>query len=390
MNHVIQCTLIRGGTLYTPKPEGTKDLLLIGDKIARIAPEIGPPGNFDLRVFDASGMSVVPGFIDLHVHLIGGGGEAGPTSRVPEITLSRLTTAGITTVIGVLGVDSVSRSLETLLLKVKALRQEGISAYMYTGSYHLPSLSITGSVKRDLALIDEILGAKVAISDHRTSLVTQEELARLAAEVRVGGMLSGKPGIVHVHVGDGSAGLSPLFQLVEKTPIPITQFLPTHTSRTITLLREGIEFVRQGGYIDLTAPSGAAGSKENFFTAVDEIAKSGIDMERVSLSSDGNGSMPSFDDQGQLIGMETGKVSSLCTTVSSLVASNTLPLPDALGLITTNPADRLGIGEGKGQLKEGMDADIVLLDEELRIEHVFARGRLMVQDGVAEVKGSFE
>jgi len=126
MSPGLQCTLIRDGTLYAPEEEGVKDLLIVGDRIARIADEIELPEDFDIRLFDASGLLVVPGFIDLHVHLIGGGGEAGPTSRVPEIRLSKITEAGITTLAGLLGTDNVSCHLETLLVKAKALCVEGI------------------------------------------------------------------------------------------------------------------------------------------------------------------------------------------------------------------------------------------------------------------------
>ena len=168
--------LFRGGKLYSPEQEGMRDLLIAGDRIARIAAHLDVPKGLDVEIIDAEGQLIVPGFVDLHVHLIGGGGEDGPTSRVPEIALSELTHAGITTVVGVLGTDNVTRGPEALLAKVKALRQEGISAYMYTGSYHLPSVTITGSVKRDIALIEEVIGVKIAIADHRGSQVTACEL----------------------------------------------------------------------------------------------------------------------------------------------------------------------------------------------------------------------
>lgn len=381
---------IQGGRLYTPQDQGLKDLLIADGIIAKIGRGSELSKGFEADIFDASHKIVVPGFIDLHVHLIGGGGEAGPASRVPEISLSKLTKAGITTVVGVLGIDNVTRSPETLLAKVKALRAEGLSAYMYTGSYHLPSATITGSVKRDIALIEEIVGVKIAISDHRGSQLTVEELARLASEARVGGMLGGKPGIVHLHVGAGSRGLSPVLEVIEYTEIPIGQFLPTHISRNASLLKQGIEFVRRGGCIDITAPSESLRWEKDILAITRDLQGSGIDLAKVTISSDGNGSMPRFNARGELIGMATGEVSSLSKTFKVLVESGITSLPDALKLITSNPADRLGLSGGKGRLGEGADADIVILDEDFRIDKVFANGRLMVDDGQAVVRGTFE
>jgi beta-aspartyl-dipeptidase (metallo-type) len=382
--------LIRRGKLYTPQDQGVKDLLIVGEIIAKIDRDIELPKGFEADIADVSGMLVVPGFIDLHIHLIGGGGEAGPTSRVPEIGLSEITEAGITTVVGVLGTDDVSRYPETLLAKVKALNDEGITSYMYTGSYHVPPPTITGSVKRDITLIDEVVGVKVAISDHRASQLTAEELGRIASEARVGGMLGKKAGIVHLHVGSGSQGLTPLLEVIEQTEIPISQFLPTHISRTSSLLKEGIEFVKRGGYIDITAPSDSLRWENDITSIMKEILESGINLENVTMSSDGNGSMPKFDEQGRLVGLATGDANSLSEALRALVKSNIIPLSEALKLIASNPADRLGISDRKGRVREGMDADIVVLDKDLRIVQVYAKGRLMVDEGKATVKGAFE
>ncbi|MCK4600570.1 beta-aspartyl-peptidase, partial [Candidatus Bipolaricaulota bacterium] len=363
VNQDLSFKLIKKGRLFQPQKQGTKDILIVNDKIFKICKQIVPPKDFDVHVVDAFGKFVFPGFVDLHVHLLGGGGEDGPTSRVPEISLSTLTEAGITTAVGVLGTDSITRYPEALLAKVKALRAEGLSAYMYTGSYHLPSPTITGSVKRDIVLIEEIIGVKIAISDHRSSQPTTDELAKLASEARICGMLAGKSGIVHVHVGGGSRGLDPILAVIKQTEIPISQFLPTHIGRDTTLLRQGIDFVNTGGCIDITVPNKA----NKAISIIKEFQESRIDLTKVTLSSDGNGSKPRFNGRGELTGMATGDVATLSKTLKVLVEGKVLPLPDALALITSNPADRLGISGRKGSIREGADADLLILDEELRI-----------------------
>ena len=379
--------LLRGGELYSPVHEGNRDLLISGDRIARIAAHLDVPKGLDVEIVDAEGKFIVPGFIDLHVHLIGGGGEDGPTSRVPEIALSELTQAGITTVVGVLGTDNVTRSPEALLAKVKALRAEGIGAYMYTGSYHLPSVTITGSVKRDISLIEEVIGVKIAIADHRGSQLTVHELARLASEARLGGMLGSKAGVVHLHIGKGQRGLGLIFDVIERTEIPIGQFLPTHVSKkNPVLLGQAIDFIEKGGTIDITADS----DENKTVSVIRELQEGEVNLAALTISSDGNGSVPRFNDQGELIGMATGNVASLGKVLRNLVNSNVLSLSEALRLITSNPADRLGLSNHKGRIQEGADADLVILDETLKIDQVFAKGQLMVNKGNVVVMGTFE
>lgn len=182
-------TLLQGAHLFAPEDRGICDVLLANGKI--IAVGAGIPGDIvpDCTVINLSGRMLCPGFIDQHVHLIGGGGEAGPTTRTPEVSLSRLTEAGITTVVGLLGTDSVSRHPASLLAKTRALNEEGITAWMLTGAYHVPSPTITGSVEKDVALIDRVIGVKCAVSDHRSAAPSGNQLASMAAESRVGGLL---------------------------------------------------------------------------------------------------------------------------------------------------------------------------------------------------------
>lgn len=61
-------------------------------------------------------------------------------------------------------------SLENLRVKAVALKDDGLTAYMWSGCYRVPSPTITGSLIRDMVLVDEVVGAgEIAISDHRGS-----------------------------------------------------------------------------------------------------------------------------------------------------------------------------------------------------------------------------
>lgn len=377
-------TIIRNGDIYTPEHIGVKDILIVGKKIVAIDEQIDLPENLTATIIDTFGKKVFPGLIDPHVHVLGGGGEGGPATRTPEIKLSDITKNGITTVVGVLGTDNVSRTIDALYAKTRGLCLEGISAYLFTGSFHYPASTITGSIKKDVAFFKEIVGVKTAISDHRDSHITQAEFARLSSEARFGGMLGGKKGIVHVHMGDGEQGLEPIYELLKQGNIPINQFHPTHISRNPMLLEQGIEFVKKGGSIDLNPEANV----KDTITVVSKLLE-GIDLSRVTFSSDGNGSHCVFNEAGELTGLGVSSVSIIIETLRGLIQSEILPLGDALKLFTSNPADILGL-EGKGRIAVGYDADLLILDNDLALDKLLANGQLMVDGGKVLVKGTFE
>jgi beta-aspartyl-dipeptidase (metallo-type) len=383
-------TLIRGGSVYAPEKLGRRDILIAGRVIAAIAEAIDLPAEFNPRVIRAAGKTIVPGFVDLHVHLLGGGGEAGPWSRTPEITLSKITRAGVTTVLGLLGTDDVSRRPETLLAKAMQLEQEGISAYIYSGSYQLPLATITGSLRKDLALIPQVVGVgEVAVSDHRSSQPSFDELCRIAAEARVGGMLGGKAGLVHLHVGAGDRRLDPVVRVVRETEIPIGQFLPTHLNRTRELMEHAIEFARLGGNIDITARGKDLDFHPTSAEAIRMALDAGISIDQISLSSDSNGSMPIFDARGHVVKLGVGDIQCLLQDWQLLVEAG-LSIEESLKIVTSNPAKRAGIFASKGSLAVGKDADLLILNRDLGVDSVLAKGRLMVVRGQVMVKGTFE
>ncbi|MBW2146230.1 MAG: beta-aspartyl-peptidase [Deltaproteobacteria bacterium] len=384
-------TLIRGGRIYAPAEMGNRDILIAAGKIARIADRIDFPQSFNVAVVEAEGKIVTPAFIDLHVHIIGGGGEGGHSTRVPEIQLSRITRAGVTTVLGVIGTDDVTRHPESLLAKAMGLEQEGISAYIMVGSYQFPPITITGSVRKDVALIPNVVGVgEIAISDHRSSQPSFEDLAKVAAEARVGGMLGGKAGLVQLHIGEGVKGLEYLFRLAEETEIPIEQFLPTHITRTPAVFDQAIRLAQMGGNVDITASGKKLNWRMSTSEALGKLLSARVPVERITLSSDSNGSMPMFDEKGALIRLAVGDIQNLYEDFRCLVSEEGFPVSDVLKCVTLNPARRIRIDGHKGSLEEGMDADLIVFDADWEIDKVYSMGRLMVSEGKPMVKGTFE
>ncbi len=386
-------TLIQKGLVFAPQPLGKKDVLILDDKIGAIS----EPGKIkvhgvDFHLVDASEKIVIPGFIDSHVHILGGGGEGGPATRAPEIKIEEIISSGVTTVIGCLGTDGTTRHMESLLAKARGLEIEGITTFIFSGSYQIPVVTATGSILSDLILIDKVIGAgEIAISDHRSSQPLFEEIARLAAECRLGGMLGGKAGVLHLHLGDGPRKLEMLFRLTKETEIPATQVIPTHVNRNRALFEEAVEFILQGGYIDLTAgsdPQIRGQAEMSIAEGIELVLEKRAPIDRVTVSSDSNGSLPFFDKRGNLLGLTIASQKSLLKNFRFLVKKKILSLEDATKLFSTNPAIFYKLKQ-KGKIEAGKDADLILLDKNYNLTDSLAMGRIMMRDRKLVAKGTF-
>lgn len=390
-------TLVTNVDLYAPAAMGEVDVLVADKRIAAIAPDLKNKITADssvMEVIDGRGKLMFPGLVDSLVHISGGGGEGGFHTRTPQMNLTDATLGGVTTVVGVLGTDATTRTLSDLLAKAHALETEGISTYCHTGSYQLPARTILDNVTDDIILIDKFIGiGEIAIADHRSSQLRSSELMRVASEARVGGMISGKAGIVSIHVGDSDSMLYLLHESIEKSDLPVTQFYPTHINRNGALLEAGMEWAKQGGYIDFTASTNEKFIEEGEVPAAKALADcldAGVAVSQLTMSSDGNASLPVFDDAGELVGLEVGRVGSLYEAFQEAVLECGVGIVDAISSVTLSPAQLLKL-KHKGRIEVGADADFILATKDrLLLEQVYAKGRCMVRAGKAVVKGTFE
>lgn len=384
-------TILRNVDLFAPEALGRTSLVIAGGKLIGLGTESAIcAGPFDVEVIDLAGARVIPGLVDGHAHTTGGGGEAGPETRVPAPCLSSFTRAGVTSVVGLLGTDAETRSMEELLAHTRALRAEGLGAWCYTGGYHLPPCTLTGSVRGDIVHLDSVIGVgELALSDFRSSQPTLDELLRIASEAQVGGMLAGKAGVVHLHLGDGDRGLDLVRRALEISELPARVFNPTHVNRQPKLFEEALELAQRGCTIDVTCfPVEDGDAALTAEVALGRYFDADLPRDRITASSDSGGCLPTFDAQGAMTHMDVGRSDTLAQTLANLVTGGRA-LESVLPAFTSNPATHLKLA-GKGLLRVGSDADLVVLGDDHLPRSVMAQGRWHLRDGEQRMRGTFE
>ena len=381
-----KAVLIRNAHVFSPDDLGVRDVLMVNGRFLAIDTDLDVKLP-DLETIDAKGKILTPGFFDQHIHVTGGGGEGGPVSRTPELVLSELVACGTTNVVGVSGTDFITRSIENLLAKVRALATEGVSTWMYTSNYRFPPSTMSGEVAKDIFMVPECLGVKIAMGDHRSSFPTEDELIHLLSDIRLAGMISGKIGVLHIHSGN-IPGAFDMYRDIVSRGFPIKHIRPTHCARVRHVFDSALEFAKAGGYIDFTTGGSCRfekGPAEAFVGAVE----AGVNPKLVTMSSDGHGSKPRFDEKGNMVGLAVCGIECNLSTVKELVGDYKMDIPTVLGFITRNVADSHGLKD-QGRVEVGAVANALLFDDNFNLTDVFAKGRGMMRSGDIIVKGVFE
>ena len=376
-------SLIKNGNVFTPQAIGKKDVLVCAGKIVQIADKIEEPAGYPTEIIDASGMKVAPGIVDTHVHLLGAGGGGGPDTRSSVVHFSTLACAGVTTVVGTLGLDTMGFGPRELYIRARALEREGLSTYMLTGSYVLPSVTITGAVSTDIVFVDKIIGLKIALREVMCKNPEKDLLKQVISEVMRAGRWSAKAGVVVAHLGDVPGSLSDVCDALEELMIPKQHFIATHINRSMEILEDAISCAKRGMIFDLTGNvpmSSSIPASRAFRIMLD----AGVPLENITFSSD-SGAFHTDNGHDVILPVDV-----CIKELQRMVNDERITLSDALTTLTANPARLYGLDNSKGCLEAGKDADIMLLDSALNVDTVMAKGRVLVSAGRPVVRGRLE
>jgi len=363
--------LIENGEVFDPAPRGRKSVLIANQQIEKVGAvdrRSLDSLNVPYEVIDASGCVVVPGLIDPHEHLLGSSGEGSLAKQSPMLFVDEICRAGVTTVVGVLGVDTTMKTLPGLLARVKALKEEGLSTFLWTGGYNVPPTTMLADVRQDMMFIDEVVGAgEIAISDERSMAPSARELAKVVFDAHVGGILTGKAGITHFHVGDSDQRLKPILDLVECFDIKPEWLFPTHIQRTKELMDEAIAFAIDGMPVNIDVVEQDVAKWAKYYL------EQGGPPSGFTISSDADSTTPDIF-YGQFC---------------ELVVKHKMPLELVLPFVTSNTARILKLTQ-KGKLERGCDADVLVLTRDsLDIQDVIAKGKRLVADGSCQTRAKF-
>jgi beta-aspartyl-dipeptidase (metallo-type) len=252
------------------------------------------------------------------------------------------------------------KNMMGLVGKVKGLREQGLDAYAWTGGYRVPPSTLLHAPREDILFVGEIIGVgEIAISDERSMDPDPAELAKIAHDAYDGGMLAGKCGLTHFHVGDHEARLAPVRNLIDNFSVRPSWLYATHIERNEALMKEAIALSHRGLNVDIDIVNEDLSEKLRFFI------DNGGNTDCLSISSDAAISSPR----------------TLYEQIRSAVKNHHFELEQVLRLATENPARIMKL-DRQGRLDHGKRADLLVLDEDsLEIVHVHARNGWMLRDG---------
>jgi dihydroorotase len=384
--------LLRGGRVVDASEgrDGTLEILLEGGRIAEVGPRLDAP---DARIIDCHGLIVVPGLIDMHVHLREPGYEAKETIRTGVRAAVR---GGFTTVCAMPNTRPVNDSPETTAGIIAEGRRWGLANV-------LPIAAVTrGSAGEELVDMQGLVAAgAIAFSDDGRP-VESDALMRQALEMAEA---AGSLVIDHCEVRALSAG-----GIVNAGPVADRLGVPgIPPSSEETLIARDIALARECGtrvHIAHVSTSGAAAAvaeakrsgvrvsaeaTPHHLLLTDESVGSGDPDHKMNpplrsesdvaaliealrggaidvIATDHAPHTPAEKARGLLeapfgvVGLETA----VSLVLDRFVAAGTISLGRFVELLAANPARLLGLA-GKGRIAVGADADLTVLDPDLAV-----------------------
>ena len=379
--------LVRGGWIVDPATgtDGRRDILLEGPAIAAVGADLAAAAD---RTVDASGLVVVPGLIDMHVHLREPGYEAKETIATGVRAAVR---GGFTTVCAMPNTDPVNDRPETIARILAEARRAGLANV-------LPIAAITrGSAGEELVDMAACVAAgAVAFSDDGRPVPSDAIMRRALAGAAAAKSLIidhcedralAAGGVMHEGRASARLGLPGISSASEEVMV----------ARDIALAEElgarvHIAHLSTSGGVAIVGQAKSRGVRVSAEATPHHLLLTDEDLRTADPDLKMNPPLRSAFDAAALVeGLRTGVIDAIATDhaphtaaekargfreapfgivgletavsliLDRLVAAGVIPIGRFVELFSTNPARLLGLA-AKGRIAAGADADLTILD----------------------------
>lgn len=379
----------------TPLEEIPDALILVEDGAIRwIGPRAAarlPPGATEL---DARALTAVPGFVDVHIHGAAGRDvmEATPEAlaAVAGHIARRGTTSFVATTVSA-GIEQTAHSLAGLARAIRS--QPGRQSENQAGTAECLGIHLEGpflsAARRGVHPAENLISPSAA--------VLARFLEAAAGCARILTLAPELAGSVEAIQAACRAGLVAAVGHTDATYAETSRAIEAGARHAVHVFNAMRPFShRETGVIgamltDARTTAEVIADGVHVDDAALRILLAAKGAERVILVTDATAATGMPDGNYRLGNIEVTVSGGVCRNREGNLAGSTLtldravqkmtalgvPAATAVQMATLNPARLLGIGEKKGRLAPGADADIVLLDDSLRVARVFTRGHAL-------------
>ena len=362
-------------------------------RIEGVFGHIEPPAG--ARVIDARGMILAPGYIDLHVH--GGGGRSvmeGEAEAVVEMANAharRGTTAILPTTLSMplpdmaRAADAVGRAMrdERCLSTILGVHQEGPCLSPAQGGAQSTEALLTPS-KADLrALVEDCphlrmmgvapeLEGALALGRRLNDLGVVASVAHSDADYDTVAQaaLSGFSDVTHLYSGCSSVVRKNAFRVAGVVEAGLEM-----ESLTVQVIADGCHLP-----LPLLRLAYRCKGPEKMYAVTDGLEFAAAKQEEGVTYVQRNGQACVYEDGVMKLPSRAAFAGSVATMsrLARTLRQAGIPLCDAVRMATDTPARRIGAAK-KGRVAAGYDADLLLLDEALKVRLVMAKGRIVFE-----------
>ena len=390
----MQTIIISNGKLILPDQiiEG-KNLYIMDGKIMAITNEMLDLPN--LMVIDAKGLYVSPGFIDIHVH---GGGGHDFMDNDPEgyIEIAKTHARYGTTSMNPTTMSGNKKDLLTTISVYDAVKDRTYDGAEFIG-LHIegPYFSMNQRGAQDPRYIRD-----PNVSEYTEIVATGKNIVRWSAAPELPGAISFghfmkdhniMPAIAHTDAtyDDIVLALEAGFNHATHFYSCMSGVFRKNAFRYAGVVESAylideitVEIIADGAHLPppLLKLIYKIKGPDKIALITDAMRAAGTTVKDSILGSRENGIQVIIEDGVAKLPDRTafaGSISTMDNLVRNMIALAGVPLTDAVKMATLTPARIMKAENSKGSLQAGKDADIILFDENIRIQATFVKGRMV-------------